>query len=369
MKGNPKLDAIVQRPVKYLTECTARYPQIWREHDRLRVEYNKLAKWPQWCYAPSAVTAACLPPETDPEVYFSLATMAAWRLTKGIYLFDETMFDALWATDEVDGDLPVELLQRLPEWCVYIPFPTPRMLDFWLPPKSCYGVFAQLDWKREDGAVGLVLCLDLDGPQGSSVGSLHVVSFILQGDLSQACGVFFRNVDSAVTTNPELAAVKADFTKWVDKKITDLIRPVVSILLWLCSAKPEISGLDPLRGLRTKKTRHGVRHFNAEETRVYEVAYRIGAALRLSQEAVTRGKPGDGTHASPRPHIRKAHWQGFWTGPRASVGEEQPTARKLILKWIAPIAVCVGGGPGDTIIPTIHPVIVGGGSAVEERNL
>ncbi len=37
-----------------------------------------------------------------------------------------------------------------------------------------------------------------------------------------------------------------------------------------------------------------------------------------------------GTHASPRPHIRRGHWHGYWTGPRSG-------KQKSELRWIAPL--------------------------------
>ncbi len=48
-----------------------------------------------------------------------VGTMAAWRPTQGIYRFATNLLDELWDTP-VTGDLPSDLLHRLPEWCVYI---------------------------------------------------------------------------------------------------------------------------------------------------------------------------------------------------------------------------------------------------------
>ena len=45
-----------------------------------------------------------------------------------------------------------------------------------------------------------------------------------------------------------------------------------------------------------------------------------------------------GTHASPRPHIRRAHWHSFWVGKK-----DQPDARSVTLKWLPPIPVNVPG--------------------------
>jgi len=368
--GDPKLDAIVKRPVKQLAQITGAWrPHLWGHYDQVRNEHKARAEWPSWCYAPISVARACLDPLSNLRTtiesggLIGAVAMASWRLTKGIYIFDETMFDALWAT-EVKGDLPIELLQRLPEWCVYVPFPSRKLFprgvtstaDTWV-----YGFFGCLDW--QNGSVWLHFCLDADTQDPAVPIQLETISVKLEGSLADACLPFRREIQKEMVKTPGLApSVAAGIEEWLNQQETMLIQPLMSILLWLCSAKPEISGLDPLRGFRTKKTKQGIRHFNAEQPRVYEVAYRIGAALRLDAEAMVRGGRGDGTHASPRPHIRRAHWHAFWTGPRAAAGKEQPTERKLILKWIAPIAVCVG--TNDPIIPTVHPVLgsVAGGA-------
>lgn len=41
-------------------------------------------------------------------------------------------------------------------------------------------------------------------------------------------------------------------------------------------------------------------------------------------------------HAGPRPHVRRAHWHGFWSGPRKS--EKQ---RTFSVQWLPPIAVAM----------------------------
>lgn len=46
-------------------------------------------------------------------------TLACWRMTQGIYRFDTTVYESLLST-KLDGELPVDVLLRLPEWCVYL---------------------------------------------------------------------------------------------------------------------------------------------------------------------------------------------------------------------------------------------------------
>ena len=64
----------------------------------------------------------------------------------------------------------------------------------------------------------------------------------------------------------------------------------------------------------------------------WDVGVRLGAALRRAYQAAQTG--GTDTHAGPRAHIRRAHWHGFWSGPRE--GE-----RRFDLRWLPPIPVNV----------------------------
>ena len=50
----------------------------------------------------------------------------------------------------------------------------------------------------------------------------------------------------------------------------------------------------------------------------------------------------------PRPHVRRAHWHGFWSGPRES------DARKLSLKWLPPIQDNLD--LGDDLPAVVRPV-------------
>ena len=80
-----------------------------------------------------------------------------------------------------------------------------------------------------------------------------------------------------------------------------------------------------------------MRMFAPDHPSRWEVGYRLGAALR---QALSEHEPAEptGTHASPRPHIRRAHWHSFWAGKR-----DQPEARSVTLKWLPPIPVNVQG--------------------------
>ena len=83
-----------------------------------------------------------------------LGALAAWRPTQGIYRFDSSLYNAVIDTP-LTGDLPCEILHRMPEWCVYVETPGLRWLGAGL-----YGFFAHMEWDAGTGREELRLLLD-----------------------------------------------------------------------------------------------------------------------------------------------------------------------------------------------------------------
>lgn len=231
-------------------------------------------------------------------------------MTQGIYRFDPLVFEAITHTP-VTGDLPHEVLFRLPEWCVYVETPGLRYGD-----DPLHAFFAHLDFALNTGEAQLRLLLDADltlAPLALPLGSWPLAESIARA-LAATEG-------AAAQAGPAAAGVLA------------VVEPLVSLLLYLCSQAAEI-GCDARRpGNPTpKKTRRGLRIFQADKPTAWDVGVRLGAALRQAQQAGRAEEPGDGSWPGPRPHIRRAHWHGFWNGPKK--GE-----RRFVLHWLPPIAI------------------------------
>lgn len=70
----------------------------------------------------------------------------------------------------------------------------------------------------------------------------------------------------------------------------------------------------------------------------WDVGFRIGPAIEKAfsegdDSSNSTGAAG-GSHSSPRPHIRAAHWHHYWTGPKEN--------RELSLRWVSQVFVnCV----------------------------
>ena len=78
-----------------------------------------------------------------------------------------------------------------------------------------------------------------------------------------------------------------------------------------------------------KKTRKGLRLFPPEAPMVWEVGWKIGRRIRKAAQG-----EGTGAGGAVRAHLRRAHWHGFWKGPRKEVDK-----REMVVKWLPPIMV------------------------------
>lgn len=113
------------------------------------------------------------------------------------------------------------------------------------------------------------------------------------------------------------------------------ITPVVALTIYLCSQNADYERAPRPEPSRTKK---GLRFFPPDKPKIWDVGIRLGAAMRQHTSSEATGM----NHNTPRPHIRRAHWHHFWTGPLT-------TNRKLVVKWLPPIPV----GLTDEELPVV----------------
>lgn len=319
------------RPRDHLVAAGKLNPEAWKAADEFRAGRGRdgLPDWPDWCYLPLAGSYAIVsggsnrvPVQQIGDVG-RLAALGAWRATQGIYRFDPALYRAIIDTP-VDGDLPHEVLYRLPEWCVYVE--TPEMTWFERP---LHGFFAHLEWDANTGWPELRLLIDEETDLHPY--SLHLGPWTLDESISRMI-----DVSSIHSMGAGLGPVPAG----TGRIIRSLVEPLVSLLLYLCSQNAEIGDgtWTPTNPVPTR-TKKGWRMFPPDKPTTWDVGVRLGAALRRAYHAEQTGQGC--THAGPRAHIRRAHWHGFRSGPmNRDDGSEIPTVeRKLGLKWLPPIPV------------------------------
>lgn len=130
--------------------------------------------------------------------------------------------------------------------------------------------------------------------------------------------------------------------------MTEIAEPLVSVVLYLCSEAAEVAGpagRRPGKPARTK-TKAGVRTFAPGSPTEWNVGYRMGAALRAAR--AWKGGEGEpaGERRGPVGHIRRAHFHGYWVGPKAE--------QRFVLKWLPPIPVNLDNL--DDLVPTVRQV-------------
>lgn len=120
------------------------------------------------------------------------------------------------------------------------------------------------------------------------------------------------------------------------KKIYSELPRVVSLVLYLCSSGPDLKSAEqrPARP-QPVKTKKGRRYFPPKKSSVHHTGYRVGRLILEAKKQHREERTGEGgSHASPVPHVRRAHWHLYWTGPR-----KQPELQKPVIKWIPPTPV------------------------------
>ncbi len=325
---------ISSRLLGYIKDVNNVYPDCFKTLAGMRSE---LRDWPDWCYCPMAGPATIIQvekgmtPAATRDISI-MAGLAAWRMTKGIFVFDETIKSELWKS-EISGDIPCDILYQLPQWCVYIPIEK-KIIGL-----NVIGFFAFLEYDVNLNRKELRILLDV----GTTL--FPLVVHLEKGNIFN--GIISAN--EQINANARTAKIGR-----FDLPVNQLITPLsgmISLLLYLCSVNAEIANkrnpeaypVNP----RPKKVRRGTLELAANEPDIWEVGYRIGQTLRITQREIeSRQGTEHNQHSSPVPHIRRAHWHTYWTGPKLS--------QKQVVKWLP--TILVNHSDPDKIVPTIYPV-------------
>ena len=293
-----------------------------RDLDRIRSGHDQ---WPRWCFAPfTAWIKSIVRTKRDFEKAFDIScaiTVVPWRYSRSVYQFDPDVYRELIDTS-LSGDLPEEVLLRLPEWSVYV-----EMQE-----ETVSGFFSSLEYVSP-GKVELrfVFCA------GERLIPFYIALSAVTIEKSfEKC---LREY-GAVAGESDADRAKAGYEEILGKNLS-LVKKALSLVLYICSDEAEIRDRDaPDWGPalpRPKVTKGQERLFPADRNRIVEVGRELGAMLR---EGASHGEPGAPTGRTVRPHLRRGHWHGFWTGPRKENRDQQ----KFVLKWLPPVFV---HGRGD----------------------
>lgn len=300
----------LSRPERHLREALVDYPKFAKLVDLVYQMKGREKHWPDDVLIPfggwKAIVEHYRPEEAGMKsLQFldqtrRLAAVGTWRYAKGVYRFNEELLWALIRT-LLPETIPMRVLRRLPDWCPYLQLPEGE--------GSLYGYYCYLDYDEHSGAR-----------------ELHIV----QDDDSGYWLTVALELTEGVSIQESLFSHDDKYNAKDRQNFVKVIQPVLSMLMYLCQDEPEVDdsrepGASPHR-VYPKKVKGGKRLFEPLRVRTWDVGDELGQAI----SATAPGRMG----ARKSPHLRRAHWHGYWTGPRS--GE-----RTFVYRWIPPIAVAV----------------------------
>lgn len=325
--------------VRRILEAVAHiYPTAWAQIDDLRSQRGPGFDWPDWCYMPIAggiaVASAGGQPTLDDFARAPIITaLATWRMTQGIYRFDPALRDAVVDTP-LDGDLPVDHLYRLPEWCVYVETDGSTIQYAGRP---LHGFWAHLEYDfARGGAPELRFVLDCatDPRQPFGDQGLETLPMILTG------ATLLDALAKVQVSGLRMAGLPIDSALGRAATQVNVVQPLVSMLLYLCADTDVTRRGHAGRPAnpRPVRSKAGWTIHPASGPAEWDVGVRIGAALRAAYQREETGKDAAPTGRQVRPHVRRAHWHTILSGPRKDVAPDQ---RQHDLRWMPPIPVNV----------------------------
>lgn len=319
-----------------------KYPRFWDNMEMFhKLNGNpELGSWHRLCYAPIAAAISSLTAEglSTPDAVAQAgfgAALAAWRQTKFIYEFDETLADELIGQSD-DIVIPVDVVYQMPAQAIYIKYPPND--------SEVDGFLAALESDPESRENELrIYLLYKQAPISFAV---HLMpGGTINDGINRAIEVIRQN--QAKYQDNVYESSQFDLSvAYINEMRAELVR-MVNLFLYVCAENADIEEDKEQSKIYRRPSR--IRD-KFSEIKKYNAGVKQGILLRKLRSY--RYKPSEpvpgeshGTHASPIPHIRRAHYHHFWTGKRD--GE-----RTLILRWIPP--TLVGGNnlenPDD--IPT-----------------
>ena len=326
-------------PDRWIRQINRKYPNLWMDLRKTYENPEKVLRFgsegmklisgvPDWCVMPTLFPFLLLTQRYGESYYLThmdemmtLGTTYIWRCSKGIYRFAPEIYEAL-TTQPLAGDIPNDSLYRLPEWAVYIETPG---LSYERHPME--GFIAHLDYNLFSRGVDLQFAMFLEGREMPKMVALPLGTGTVVDAMNRVDQV--DNLFMGDTRQTRYVGERDEYRK--------TFSAMLQLVLYLCSDEPDMPEIEHPSSKRTMSGR--VR--SPEEPRVWDVGVRISNAIhryRNTQAARPSTDESDRepcSHASPRPHIRSAHWQTYWTGPR----DEVFPRRKPVLRWIPPIPV------------------------------
>ena len=256
-------------------------------------------------------------------------TCGMWGDYKKIYELHPAFVDYLMDTE--DSPITTEIIDKLPFKSYYVYFGPRECKDREvIGMDSVYGMYFRVQVNGKDIRIGIVL-------QGNNEnGKPSALPSVLRFEDGDNFEVIANSSDGYVMGDLANDVVSAAWRPY--------FRIALNTCQYLCASNAEI------HDVKTKKGDRPVVSVNGKSRPVAvqrsEVGFRLGTKFeKLYKKAEAGEQRYDSKGGRPvRPHVRRAHWHHYWTGPGRTV---------LELRWLEPVFVM---GDSEKIDVVVHEV-------------
>lgn len=317
-------------PIKMLNAFSTRYSGIWKFVECGALERNKnessvflpyyawaaiLANIKYAQFLPLGVSKKVELPLDKISDYIALADIGTWRYTKGVYRINDDVANHL-VNSEFKGNIPTEKINKLPEWSIYVDCTNLTLSSFG---HKVIGFWASINYLKLDKEKVLHFTPLYENTFGSDF------STCIRLDAGQNLSI-----------EADTALIKGKFKEQPSKETMDALnafkKQVLQIILFICQDEPDIfeNGIE-IKDFDLKpspqRIKGQIRLFEAKKIRYFDVGVKTGETIKAAFSSYQNsGK-------TQAPHIRRAHWHGFWKGSRKN------NAQEFFYKWVAPVIV------------------------------
>jgi len=329
-----------------------------------RASRDEIGGWPDWCLLPLMQIAYFYIQAYDIDIgsgvihplFMSFCVLMnalfAWEHTRTVWYFDDELARALEETTSLDA-IPSELMYRLPGWAVVTPIGEAVAIA-WL----------EYEFHTDRGEPALQIAV-LSRDEKVELVQFKFAIPLRHRTLGEGLRDMIANVEHLARADPNWAAMLHKTATLLNVDPDDAIKEIgvfahrlatqtVARICYLLAEEPDVSERvppEPHRGRARRQAWLGVQQ-PVQPVRELDVGFRVGAALRAARAADSHTFATDdepvGHRRSPVPHLRRAHWHLYWTGPRQG-------SRTPVLRWIPPVVVAVSSIE-DMPVPTVRPV-------------
>ena len=279
-----------------------------------------------------------------------LFCVARWRKYRAVYKIDKTIAEEMFEqakTMKNNVSLPADLLKNLPYPCIAVQVPpieyilqAGEQVETHYFSGNFFITIVNEDFYNDAGITDsyLYTVWDEENKQQPAFFIPVKEGAVMQNmldDVIKMCKDERNNCSAPVEQVEQDNILKKEF-----------MFPLYAaqIVLYLQSLDSDILNVP------TPKPRKKAGKKSQKPAKIQNVGYRIGATLR--QQKKVYGSSNTNTNSashrrSPIAHIRRGHFQGFWTGPRDS------KKRKMVVQWVAPTYVRGQQGADTTTVFTV----------------